>query len=300
MSIFSKRLKSVLRCIKIFGISKFLKQFFLAYFSKKATSFKYKLAIAAIVKNETPYILEWIEFHKLIGVEKFYIYDNESDDNLYDLLTPYIEDGTVNYHFIEGKGKQATAYTEIINLYKNEAEYIAFIDIDEFITPVKHNNLIEYIEYFKEKYGEFDALNINWLIHGFNGHYEKPDGFVIENFKKCDFKAERNNHIKTILNPRSVIMTYHPHYFVHKFSAKVKNTKGKMMWGPYNEPYYEDIIIHHYFTKSYKEHIARYNKGKADLSKTFLYEYEPDFLSKDEENSIDKFLIQLKNKSAYN
>lgn len=289
---------SIMNCIRLYGLLKFLKQCFLAYFLKGEKNIKYKLAIGAIVKNETPYIIEWIEFHKLIGVEKFYIYDNESDDNLYELLTPYIKDGTVNYKFIKGKGKQATAYTEIINLYKNEAEYIAFIDIDEFITPVKHNNLIEYIEYFKEKHGDFDALNMSWLIHGFNGHFEKPDGLVIENYRKCDFKAERNNHIKTILNPRSVIMTYHPHYFVHKFKSKVKNTKGEIMWGPFCEPNYEDIILHHYFTKSYKEHIARYYKGKADLSKTFLYQYEPDFLSKDEEHSIDKFLIQLKNKSA--
>ena len=32
------------------------------------------LSIVAISKNEAPYIKEWIEYHKLVGVERFYFY----------------------------------------------------------------------------------------------------------------------------------------------------------------------------------------------------------------------------------
>ena len=39
---------------------------------------KYYLAVCAIAKNEGPYFKEWIEWHHKQGVEKFYIYDNES------------------------------------------------------------------------------------------------------------------------------------------------------------------------------------------------------------------------------
>ena len=45
--------------------------------------YKNKLSFVAIVKNEAPYIVEWIEFHRLVGVDKFYIYDNESSENNY-------------------------------------------------------------------------------------------------------------------------------------------------------------------------------------------------------------------------
>ena len=41
---------------------------------------KYYLAVCAIAKNEGPYFREWIEWHRKQGVEKFYIYDNESND----------------------------------------------------------------------------------------------------------------------------------------------------------------------------------------------------------------------------
>ena len=34
------------------------------------------LAIAAIMKNEGLYLKEWLDFHILVGVDKFYLYDN--------------------------------------------------------------------------------------------------------------------------------------------------------------------------------------------------------------------------------
>ncbi|WHI50417.1 glycosyltransferase family 2 protein [Microbulbifer sp. MLAF003] len=45
-----------------------------------------KFGIAAIFKNEYEYILEWIVYHQLIGVDAFYIADNVSDDGSSQLL----------------------------------------------------------------------------------------------------------------------------------------------------------------------------------------------------------------------
>ncbi|MDR0485482.1 MAG: glycosyltransferase family 2 protein, partial [Elusimicrobiota bacterium] len=48
------------------------------------------LSVLAIAKNEAPYLKEWIEYHRALGVEKFYIYDNNSSDNTFEILKPYI------------------------------------------------------------------------------------------------------------------------------------------------------------------------------------------------------------------
>ena len=58
---------------------------------EKQRRFPQYLSLCAIVKNEAPYLPEWIEFYKLVGVEKFYIYDNDSTDNTKEVLKPYIE-----------------------------------------------------------------------------------------------------------------------------------------------------------------------------------------------------------------
>lgn len=49
---------------------------------------KCNLSICAIMKDEGPYLVEWLEFHKLVGVEKFYLYDNSSNDNSMIFCTP--------------------------------------------------------------------------------------------------------------------------------------------------------------------------------------------------------------------
>jgi hypothetical protein len=46
-----------------------------------ALTIKHYLSICAIFKDEAPYLQEWIEFHRLLGVEKFYLYNNNSRDN---------------------------------------------------------------------------------------------------------------------------------------------------------------------------------------------------------------------------
>ena len=60
---------------------------------------KHYLAVCAIAKNEGPYFKEWIEWYLKQGVEKFYIYDNESTDCTKEVLAPYIESGVVDYTF---------------------------------------------------------------------------------------------------------------------------------------------------------------------------------------------------------
>ena len=50
------------------------------------------LSLTLIVKNEAFYIKEWIEFHRMIGVTHFYIYDNESSDDFVDFSDDLIDE----------------------------------------------------------------------------------------------------------------------------------------------------------------------------------------------------------------
>ncbi len=59
---------------------------------------EYYLTISAIMKNEGPYLKEWLEFHLMTGVEHFYLYDNSSDDETVKILDDYIKRGIVSYH----------------------------------------------------------------------------------------------------------------------------------------------------------------------------------------------------------
>jgi hypothetical protein len=39
-----------------------------------------KISVCAIFKDEAPYLLEWLAFHTVIGMDLFVLYDNGSGD----------------------------------------------------------------------------------------------------------------------------------------------------------------------------------------------------------------------------
>jgi hypothetical protein len=53
------------------------------------------LAACAIYLNEAPNLQEWIEFHRLVGVERFYLYNDNSTDDHRAVLAPYVDEGIV-------------------------------------------------------------------------------------------------------------------------------------------------------------------------------------------------------------
>ena len=64
--------------------------------------YPFYLTLCAIAKNEGRYLQEWIEYHKMLGVEKFFIYDNDSADNTLEILQPYIDANLVEYCYFPG------------------------------------------------------------------------------------------------------------------------------------------------------------------------------------------------------
>ena len=148
------------------------------------------LSLTLIVKNEAFYIKEWIEFHRMIGVTHFYIYDNESSDDLYKKLSSYISQGIVTYTYWPTKGVYSTrleaqlaAYNDSLYKYKYDTKYMGFIDVDEFIVPVNRKNIIEVIDDIFYRYENCGGIGINWRVYGSSYNEKKIDGLVVENYK---------------------------------------------------------------------------------------------------------------------
>ncbi len=257
------------------------------------------LSFVAIAKNEGPYIKEWIEFHKLVGVTKFYIYDNESTDNLKEILQDYIDSGEVVYKYYPGQGKQLVAYQEAINDYKNKTKYMGFIDLDEFVIPVENESLTDAIEDIMKKDNKIAGVGINWMIYGSSGLIDKPEGLVTENYK---YRAVNgfgaNNHIKTICNPRKVIKPLEPHSFKYEPEYYCVNEDSKKIFGPFNPGCsYKKLRINHYFSKSQNEYIKKKDRGLADHTDN-LKRTMNDFYAHDKNDVYDyimeKYMQKLK------
>jgi vacuolar-type H+-ATPase subunit F/Vma7 len=270
---------------------------YFSYFFNNNGRFKHELSAAAIVKNEAPYIREWIEYHKLVGVEKFYIYNNESEDNIKEVLQPYIDSAEVEYIDFPGKAVQCKAYSDAIRRFRNETKWMAIIDIDEFIVPVTAEKITDVINEIKPD----AALAINLVAYGYNRHYDKPDGLVIKNYTKNGGIA---CPVKCIVNPRTVFGFVSPHYarhILHREGINENHKKIPLLWGFENpeDASIQKIRVNHYFTKSYAEYKLKIARGRAFKGdKLELREYEPDCASHNYDPIMDKYIPILEEKLA--
>jgi len=226
--------------------------------------FKYDLTFTAIVKDEALYIEEWIIFHLLVGVKKFYIYDNGSKDNTYDVLKKYIDLGIVEYKYLPGKNMQLFSYMHSIYNHKNETKYMGFIDADEFVFPVIDENLIDVIDPTINEYNA-SGIGINWRMYGSNNNINRVEGLIIENYRQRALDSfDPNKHVKTICNPRNVLFFRTPHNPIY-FRGNNIDENGKIITGPFNyNGTCNKLRINHYFTKSVEEYVIKMNRGRAD------------------------------------
>ena len=257
------------------------------------------LSIACIAKDEGPYIKEWIEYHKLVGVDRFYFYDNESSDNTKEILEPYIKDGTVIYHYVEGYFMQCKCYEDAIFRYKNKTYWLALIDMDEFIVPVDRSNLKDLLV----EYESFPGLAVNWLLFDSNGLEKKPTidgGLVTANYTRVrkNYDQQQNRSVKTIHNPRKVVDIISAHFAFYianesPVTETFKRTRGGIKTDHHSS---NKIRINHYFTKSKEEYVEKIKRNNKGIP--LLYDLKDDLLNFNEETTndyvIQRYLPQLK------
>ena len=242
------------------------------------------LTICAIAKNEGPYFKEWIEWHAALGVEQFYIYNNESTDNTYEVLQPYINSGLVEYHFIEGKRKITTVFNDCLKRHRYDSRWIAFIDLDEFIVPVKYKTIPKFLNDFER----FPAIEINWLCYGSSGAKTHEPGRIMERFRTHSHpNHELNRYIKTIVNPRFALNFISSHYPT-LLSGRAVDTNGEIVRKYFLQraTLHDKIRINHYAVKSYEEFLMKRARGRVMSLKqrglNYFTEFDRNEINEDE------------------
>lgn len=259
----------------------------------RKNKYPFFLAMCAIAKNEGRYLQEWIEYHKMLGVEKFYLYDNESEDNTQEVLRPYIEKGLVEYTFFPGKKMQLKAYKDCTRKHKRDAQYISFLDIDEFIVPKKHKTIPDYLH----SLGKFSGVQINWVCYGSGGARTRTPGFVIERFRDHSLPDDLlNRHIKVIVNPRRILGFFSAHrpVILGIYIDSNRNRVTKSFWK--RVPITDQIQVNHYAIKSYEEFLEKRSRGRARFNRTRGLGYFEKFDKNDIKNAtiMEKHVEELR------
>ena len=207
------------------------------------------LSVAAIYRDEAAYLREWIEFHRLVGVERFFLYDNFSTDDHRAVLAPYLDSGEVVVHEWPVFPGQVPAYNDAIQRHGPESRWIAFIDIDEFLFSPTGRPLPEVLA----EYEQWPGVLANWAMYGSSGHATKPEALVTESYVMRSADEDARRMAKSIVDPSRVERCGGAHFFLYKEGSAVDEHKHPVPYGRTEPASWEKLRVNHYFTRSLEE-----------------------------------------------
>ena len=233
-----------------------------------------KAACVGIVKNEAPYIAEWIAYQLSLGFDTVILYDNDSTDSTVVEIRRF--QSHCDVCLIEWPdtepGSHRRAYENAIQLFKAEFDWLAFFDTDEFL--VLESDLRPTLA---ARQGAASII-VQWAMFGSSGHQARPLGLVIENYtQRSEPGFDSNRHFKSIINPRLILKCINSHHFQPKshfrfwkwdIAYPITDLAGRHIdidWAvpgtTMRSPDYKGGKLHHYFTRSYADWQAKVERG---------------------------------------
>ena len=223
-----------------------------------------KIAICAIFKDEAPYLLEWLAFHRMIGVDLFVLYDNGSSDGGADVIRASSFARNVTLIDWAERPGQLSAYNHFRINHAPRYAWVAFVDIDEFIMPLAGNSIREIL--MQRRYEPFAQVLLQWLVFGPSGHQHRPEGLVIENYTiRLPETSQTSCHIKSIVRANLLRgIDYTPH--AAECDGPACNTRGEEVLPFAIQPTecHDVAVVNHYFTKSAAEWEFKRRRGRGD------------------------------------
>lgn len=266
---------------------------------------KYYCSVCSVFKNEAPFLREWIEYHLLIGIDHFYLYNNNSSDSFEEVLEPYIKRGIVTLYDWPKSYAQMEAVKQCYILHKEESFWILHIDLDEFLCLKSDDHLAHWLN----KFERYPCVIVYWKHFGSGGRiyhdYTLP---VIEQYTMCESKLQ--NRGKFFINTNYIFKHFDS---PHTIKASVKFLFGYLELLPVNpckkfisyscnriNKSLYDVQLNHYWSKSFNVFLKNKVERTDGCSKAYEKnrKIENIFISDAkctiQDYNIQRFLLKLK------
>ena len=166
-----------------------------------------EVTIVTCMKNEGPFILEWLAYHRSIGVGNFIVFSNDCADGTDKLLDRLDELGLVT-HLPNPAIAAGSTYFQPLALKFSEgmplmkrSDYVMCIDVDEFIAIRAGDG---HFRDLLDAAGPFHALSMSELNFNSGGRWDYEDVWITETFR--DHETPEPGHwqarrgVKTIIH----------------------------------------------------------------------------------------------------
>jgi hypothetical protein len=221
-----------------------------------------QVVICAVVRDEDPYIDEWIQYNKFLGFTRVLMYDINQNASTVLAQLPEKYGKFVRVQHFPQKNAYRSAYFQCARPYIGKRIWAAFIDVDEFIVLRKHKSIKEMLVAVAPYGG---AVSINRYSFGSSEQQKYAPEPVLSRFQTRATMLDA--YVKTIAYIPHILRVF-PHFTVVKSGQlRMDTARNVLPVGNTNRNGTDDVaVIHHYHTKSFEEFKLRQLSTNTTIS----------------------------------
>lgn len=165
-----------------------------------------RVMVATCMKDEGPFILEWLAWHRAVGVTDFVIFTNDCSDGSDRLLDRLDAMGEVRHLPNPALAAGSTFYQPLALSFAQmmrefrEADFFLSIDVDEFVNV--RAGAGRFSDLF-EATGPFDVLSISEINHGANQQEHFKRGWIKDQFPA--HQSDRPGKLRSRRGVKSIV-----------------------------------------------------------------------------------------------
>ena len=210
------------------------------------------VSACCMFRDEARFLREWIEFHRLVGVGHFYLFDNnDADDGSAAVLAPYVRSGLVTLErwaepFSDGSARRA--FGRAVHLARGRSTWLALLDSDEFLVPLDTDDLADALRPHEARGG----VAVQWRVFGTSGVERVPaDRLMTETLLMRGEPAPGSPvYVKSVVRPEHVAAVNNQHFAEYVPGHVPVNERGEPMGGgAYAAAEPQHLVLHHYFLR---------------------------------------------------
>ncbi len=243
-----------------------------------------KTAIVTTMKNEGPFILEWIAYHRVIGVEGFLVYTNDCNDGTDTFLELLQDKGIVQHRDNPFKGTDLKPQHAALQAAESEdtitqADWVICMDVDEYINIKVGDG---HLDDLYKAIGDANMISCTWRLFGNADVHEFDDDPIIGQFDRCAEEFTRKPHqawgFKTLFRNVGIFKklgVHRPKGLNPQLWEQINwvNGSGKAMpptdyrnaWRSTADTYGYDLVsLNHYAVRSAESFLVKRDRGRVN------------------------------------
>jgi len=263
--------------------------------------------VVSTMKNEGPYILDWVAHYKTLGFDHILVCTNDCTDPTVEILLRLQELGYVTQHntIVRKAGIHRSALRQASRRYDivMDAKWVFVCDVDEYLNVHMGDGSVRALI---EGSGEdADVISVPWRIFGPDGIEALKDAPVTEQFTKGEFEWDEKERPLTGKFVKSIYTNQHKfqRMGLHapvSLEEHVGDTKRVLPGGAdyvvdgartENPPLFTHAQVNHYALRSMESFLIKRARGRANHSSHVLgMDYWNKFnLNDEKDKSIDRY-----------